>query len=120
MFWAPISEAYGRRWSVLPPVVILALFSVGTGFSKNMPALLITRFLGGVFGSAPISNVSAALGDFYAPENRGIAMSFYAMCVNGGPAIAPLIGAAVTVNPRLGWRCECQEDEEEACHTGVG
>jgi MFS family permease len=97
---------------MLPPVIVLALFSLGSGFSKTFASILITRFLGGVFGSAPISNVSAALGDLYAPQSRGTAMSFYAICVNGGPALAPLIGAAVTVNPRLGWRCKLYSDSK--------
>lgn len=105
MFWAPISEVYGRRWSMLPPVFILGLFSIGTARSKDIACVLITRFLGGVFGSAPISNVAAALGDIYAPQTRGTAMSLYAICVVGGPTLSPLIGAAVIENPRLGWRC---------------
>jgi hypothetical protein len=38
------------------------IFSIGTAVSKNAASVLITRFFGGVFGSAPVSNVSAALG----------------------------------------------------------
>lgn len=100
--WAPVSEVYGRKISILPPVFILALFSIGTARSQNIASVLITRFLGGVFGSAPISNVSAALGDMYAPSQRGIAVTFYAVCVCGGPTLGPIIGAALTVT--LGWR----------------
>ncbi|KAJ5162333.1 hypothetical protein N7492_007725 [Penicillium capsulatum] len=104
LLWAPISEVYGRRWSMLPPVFALGVFSIGTAVSKNSASIFITRFLGGLFGSAPISNVSAALGDIYDPRDRGIPMAFYALCVIGGPTIAPLIGAGLVVNPHLGWR----------------
>jgi MFS family permease len=90
---------------MLPPVCVLALFSIGTATSKSIVAVLVTRFFGGIFGSAPISNVSAALGDIYTPENRGSAMSFYAICVVGGPALSPLLGASITVNKHMGWRC---------------
>ena len=90
---------------MLPAVFGLGILSVGTAVSKNPASVFITRFIGGVFGSAPISNVSAALGDIYEPRVRGVPMSFYALCVIGGPTIAPLIGAALTINPRLGWRC---------------
>jgi MFS family permease len=31
-------------------------------------------------------------------------MSFYAVCVVGGPTLGPTIGAAALVNPHLGWR----------------
>lgn len=104
--WAPISEVYGRRWSMLPAVLLLVCFSLATAFSQSPAALFITRFFGGVFGSAPISNVSAALGDIYVPRTRGVASAFYAIAVMGGPTLAPVIGAALTVHPSLGWRCK--------------
>nr|POE94418.1 putative transporter c36.02c [Quercus suber] len=102
--WAPISETYGRKVSMLPAVFTMGLFAIGTANSKNAASVFITRFFGGVFGSAPISNVSAALGDIYAPAARGTAVTFYAVAVTGGPTLGPLIGAALTVNPHLGWR----------------
>lgn len=104
LVWAPVSEAYGRRWSMLPAVLVLGLFSVGSASSKTSAALLATRFLGGVFGSAPISNVAAALGDIYSPTTRGVAMAFYSICVVGGPCVAPVVGAAIGYNPHMGWR----------------
>lgn len=54
MAWAPISEVYGRKWSMLPAVFILALFSIGTAVSKNAASIFITRFFAGLFGSAPV------------------------------------------------------------------
>ena len=76
--WAPVSEIWGRKWSMLPAMVCLALFSIGTATSKSAASTFITRFFGGVFGSAPVSNVSAALGDIWAPRARGTAVVFYA------------------------------------------
>ena len=102
--WAPVSEVYGGKISILPPVFVLGLFSIGTAASNSATAVFITRFFAGVFGSAPISNVAAALGDMYEPKARGTAVTFYAVAVVGGPTIGPVIGAALTVNPALGWR----------------
>ncbi|OJJ43873.1 hypothetical protein ASPZODRAFT_73588 [Penicilliopsis zonata CBS 506.65] len=104
LVFAPISEVYGRKWSMLPAVFGLGVLSIATAVSKNAASVFVTRFLGGVFGAAPMSNVSAALGDIYPPQTRGVPMAFMAMCIVGGPTIAPLIGAALTVNPHLGWR----------------
>ncbi|OQD89042.1 hypothetical protein PENANT_c003G11541 [Penicillium antarcticum] len=104
LIWAPISEVYGRRLSMLPAVFGLCILSIGTAVSKEPASVFITRFIGGVFGSAPISNVSAALGDIYDPRVRGVPMAFYALCVIGGPTLAPIVGAALTANPHLGWR----------------
>jgi MFS family permease len=102
--WAPVSEIWGRRWSLLPPMIGLVLFSIGTAVSKSLAALLVTRFFAGIFGSAPVSNVTAALGDIWMPRVRGTAVALYAVCVIGGQLLGPTIGAAITVNPHLGWR----------------
>ena len=79
LLWAPISEVYGRKMSMLPAMVGLAIFSIGTAVSKNAASVFVTRFFAGIFGSAPVSNVSAALGDLYEPKARGIAVTFYAV-----------------------------------------
>lgn len=102
--WAPLSEVHGRKVSILPAVFIFGLFSIGTATSQSAASVFITRFFSGVFASAPISNVAAALGDMYEPAQRGTAVTFYAVAVVGGPTVAPVIGAACTVSPSLGWR----------------
>jgi MFS family permease len=104
ILWAPISEIWGRRISMLPPMFCLGLLSIGTATSKNAQSIFITRFFGGVFGSAPVANVSAALGDMWSPKARGTAVVFYAVAVVGGPTLGPVIGSALLVNPHLGWR----------------
>ncbi|OOF91986.1 hypothetical protein ASPCADRAFT_134023 [Aspergillus carbonarius ITEM 5010] len=104
IIWAPISEVWGRRISILPAVFCLALFAIGTASSHNAPSIFLTRFFAGFFGSAPISNVTAALGDMWSKETRGTAISLYAIAVNGGPDLGPLISAAIMKNPHLSWR----------------
>lgn len=89
---------------MLPAMVGLGLFSIGTAVGQNAQTIMICRFFSGVFGSAPVSNVSAALGDMWEPKARGIAVTFYAVAVVGGPTIGPVIGSALVVNPHLGWR----------------
>ncbi|KAL7806676.1 major facilitator superfamily domain-containing protein [Trichoderma aethiopicum] len=102
--WAPISELWGRRMSLLPPMLAVGLFSIGTATSKNIQSLLITRYFGGLFASSPVSNVGAIMGDIWLPKVRGTAVVFYALCVVGGPTLGPVIGASLVVNPHLGWR----------------
>lgn len=89
---------------MLPAVFCLGLFSIGTATSKNAQSVFLTRFFAGVFGSAPVSNVSAALGDIWDAKARGTAVTFYAVAVIGGPTLGPIIGSALLVNPHLGWR----------------
>lgn len=106
MLWAPISETYGRKWAMLPAVFVYGLFSIGSATSKSITSLLVTRFIAGIFASAPISNVPAALGDIYMPSTRGTAMTFVSLCIVGGPTMGPIVGAALEVNPHLRWRCK--------------
>jgi MFS family permease len=88
--------------SILPPMLALALWSMGTGLSNDAASVFVTRFFSGVFGSAPVSNVNAALGDCFSREARGTPVSLYAVAVVGGPTLGPVIGAGITVT--LGWR----------------
>ncbi|KAF2472547.1 MFS general substrate transporter [Lindgomyces ingoldianus] len=91
--WAPVLDIWGRRWSLLPPMFCLGLFSIGTATSKTAAGVFATRFFAGVFGSAPVSNVSVALEDIWQPHVRGT-----------GHVLLPLIGAAAAVNSELRWR----------------
>ena len=56
IFFAPLSEVYGRRIAILVPYFIFVCFNAATGASKDIQAILITRFFAGVFGSAPVSS----------------------------------------------------------------
>lgn len=103
LIWAPVSELWGRRVSLIPASICLGLFSIGTAVSKNAPSVFLTRFFAGVFGSAPVACVSASLGDIYTQKYRGIAVTFYAAAVCGGPTLGPVIGSAITQS-FLGWR----------------
>ena len=102
LLWAPVSEVWGRKWSMEPAMFCLGLFSIGTATSTSAASVLITRFFGGVFGSAPVSNVAAALGDIWAPRARGIAVTFYAVAVVGGPTLGPGMHTGFL-------RCQCEQ-----------
>ncbi|KFY30662.1 hypothetical protein V493_01762 [Pseudogymnoascus sp. VKM F-4281 (FW-2241)] len=102
--WAPVSEFWGRRWGMLPAMCCLGVFSIGTAVSKTSASIFVTRFFAGVFGSAPVSNVSAALGNTWAPQACGNAVVLYSIAVVGGPTLGPVIWAALVANSRLGWR----------------
>lgn len=100
---APVSELWGRRVSLIPASICLGVFSLGTALSKNAQSVFLTVFFAGVFGSAPVACVSASLGDIYTQNYRGIAVTFYAAAVCGGPTLGSVIGSAITQS-YLGWR----------------
>ena len=87
LLWAPLSEVYGRRIAVLVPVFIAICFSFGSATAKDFQTLMLTRFFGAFFASAPVTNTGGVLGDLYSPAWRGIAMAGYSMAVVGGPVL---------------------------------
>ncbi|PTB37626.1 uncharacterized protein TrAFT101_005495 [Trichoderma asperellum] len=104
LLWAPLSEVYGRRAAVMIPMFISIAFSFGTATAKDLQTVMLTRFFGAFFASAPVTNTGGVLGDLYTPAHRGIALAGYAMAVVGGPALGPIVSAAVAEQPSLGWR----------------
>lgn len=105
LLWAPMSEAYGRKPSVLIPIFGLMVFSFASAVAKDLQTLLISRFLGGVFGGAPLSNVGGVLADIWPPTQRGAALLLWGMAVIVGPLLAPVVGGALVVRlPYTGWR----------------
>ncbi|KAI2621529.1 polyamine transporter 1 [Hypomontagnella submonticulosa] len=104
LLWAPLSEVYGRRVAVLTPMFVSICFSFGSAVAKDFQTLMLTRFWGAIFASAPVTNTGGVLGDLFTPAYRGIAMAGYAMAVVGGPTVGPIVSAAVAADPNLGWR----------------
>lgn len=87
LIWAPLSEVYGRRLAVLTPMLVAICFNFASATSKDLQTLMITRFFGAFFASAPVTNTGGVLGDLFTPMHRGIAMAGYAMAVVGGPVL---------------------------------
>ncbi|KAH7399158.1 benomyl/methotrexate resistance protein [Phaeosphaeria sp. MPI-PUGE-AT-0046c] len=101
-FAAPLSETFGRRPVIFISLPIFALFILGTGFAHNMATLVILRFFAGFFAAPSLSMGSGTLSDIWPPEKRSGPMSLYVSTPFFGPALGPLLGAAVSRS--LGWR----------------
>ena len=91
IIWAPLSEAFGRKYPVLLPYFVSGVMNFGTGTGKDVQTVLITRFFAGFFGSAPITNTGGVLGDIWSPKERGTAIVFYAFAVVGGPVFGEFV-----------------------------
>lgn len=104
MFFAPISELYGRKIGVLWPFFLSGIFALGCATADNFQTIMIMRFFQGMFGGAPIANSGGVLGDIWRPAMRGHALVCYSMFVTGAPPLAPIIGAAFVSTGSHGWR----------------
>ncbi|KAF1940032.1 MFS general substrate transporter [Clathrospora elynae] len=102
-FAAPLSETYGRRPVIFISLPIFALFILGTGFANNMAALVVLRFFAGFFAAPSLSMGSGTISDIWPPEKRSGPMTLYVATPFMGPALGPLLGAAVTQTRDWRW-----------------
>ncbi|KAK3348574.1 MSF membrane transporter [Lasiosphaeria hispida] len=101
LLWAPLSEVYGRRAAVFSPMFVSICFCFGSATAKDFQTLMLTRFFGAFFASAPVTNTGGVLGDLFSPAYRGLAVAGYAMAVVGGPALGPIVSAALARRLRI-------------------
>ncbi|KAH7929150.1 MFS general substrate transporter [Leucogyrophana mollusca] len=103
LLWGPGSELYGRRPVFIVTMGMSTLLHLGQSLACNMTTLLVTRFIGSVFGIAPLSNCGGVIADIWGPAQRGLAMSVFMHSVFlGATTLGPIMGGLVVEN--LGWR----------------
>jgi MFS family permease len=98
-----MSELYGRKVPLFTGFTIFAIFNIPVAVAQNLQTIFICRFLGGVFGSAPLAILGGALADLWDPVNRGIAIAVFSASTFIGPTLSPVIGGFITMS-YLGWR----------------
>jgi DHA1 family multidrug resistance protein-like MFS transporter len=88
LIWGPGSELFGRKTPLFFGYFCFAIFQVPVAVAQNLYTIMICRFFGGVFASAPLAIVGGALADFWNPVDRGIAVCVFA----GATFIGPIAG----------------------------
>ncbi|KAK1525828.1 uncharacterized protein CCOS01_08246 [Colletotrichum costaricense] len=102
IFFAPLSELYGRLPIYHSSNILFTLFSILSAVSPNLPAIIIFRFLSGASGAAPLAIGGGTIADLIRPERRGLVVSVYFVGPILGPALGPV--AAGYISQDLGWR----------------
>ncbi|KAK3718324.1 hypothetical protein LTR37_005137 [Vermiconidia calcicola] len=102
LFFAPLSEMYGRVLIYNIGNVFFVIFTVGCALATDMNMLIGFRFLAGCCGIAPITNGGGTIADLMVAEKRGSAMSIWAIGPLLGPVIGPVCGGFLAQNE--GWR----------------
>ncbi|KAF2767214.1 MFS general substrate transporter [Teratosphaeria nubilosa] len=102
IFFAPMSELYGRRSPIIFTALGFGIFNIAVAVAKDIQTVMICRFFAGFFGSGPLTIVAAVYSDMFSNEVRGISIALFAATIICGPFTAPMIGGFVTLN--LGWR----------------
>ncbi|OKL62422.1 hypothetical protein UA08_02593 [Talaromyces atroroseus] len=103
LFWAPLSEFYGRRWIFYISFTIYLAFSFLCAFTPNFTGLLFGRFLTGTAASAALTNAPGILADIWGPVERGNAMILFATMTFVGPALGPVISGFLQLEETWRW-----------------
>ncbi|KAJ7091308.1 MFS general substrate transporter [Mycena crocata] len=103
LFWGPGSEIIGRRPIFVVAMSLYTILHLGQALAPNIETLLITRFLGGFFAVAPLTNAGGVIADIWSVENRGLATSLFSASVFLGPVMGPIV-AGYIVDSTLSWR----------------
>ena len=103
LFWGPMSELFGRKKPLFLGFFIFAIFQIATAVSQNVQSIMLTRFFGGAFASAPLAIIGGTLVDFFSPVDRGVATVIFAGATFVGPIAGPIVGGFI-VQSYLGWR----------------
>ncbi|KAF2238192.1 putative MFS multidrug transporter [Viridothelium virens] len=102
LFWAPLSELYGRQILYFITYGALTAFNAGAAGAQNMWTLIILRFFAGSFGSSPLTNAGGVIADIFPAKERGLALSIFAAAPFMGPVLGPIVGGFL--GETEGWR----------------
>src|SRR4051812_21653332 len=75
LLFAPLSEIYGRLVIYHVCNVGFLAFLIACALAPSLDSLIAFRFLSGLFGACPLTNVGGSIADIFIQEQRGAAMS---------------------------------------------
>ncbi|KAJ1922891.1 hypothetical protein IWQ60_006227 [Tieghemiomyces parasiticus] len=102
LFWASISDVFGRRLVYMASFVVFILACVGNAMSNSIGMLLGMRVIQSCGASSVIAVGAGSICDLYETKRRGRALGFFFLGALIGPVIGPIIGGYVTSS--IGWR----------------
>lgn len=102
VLFAPLSEIMGRKPVYIISMTIFLLLLLPSALAQTIETILVSRFFGGFFGSALMSNSPASVNDIVSDNHRALAFGFWSIGPTNGPVYGPIIGGFVF--QYLGWR----------------
>ncbi|EME47660.1 hypothetical protein DOTSEDRAFT_166887 [Dothistroma septosporum NZE10] len=95
LFYGPIGQTYGRKWTLSIAAVTFTAFSIGTALSPNLATYFVFRLLTAFQGTAFLITGGTVIGDIYKPTERGTAYGWFMSGTLIGPAMGPFIGGII-------------------------
>lgn len=105
MILGPLSSVYGRQPVYTSGIFLFSILQIPTALTATFTGLCLSRFAVGCFAGIPLSNVGASAADLFTTSNTAwpiMVFSFFSQVL--GPALGPVIGAAIYVRTdSLNW-----------------
>ncbi|PWY86559.1 MFS general substrate transporter [Aspergillus sclerotioniger CBS 115572] len=92
LIMGPLSELYGRAPLLHLGQFGFLVFNTLCGFATDARVFLALRFIGGVFGSGPMSLGAGVLSDLWISDERGTSLAIYTVMPLLGTTAGPLLG----------------------------
>ena len=93
--YGKISDAYGRRVTLLIAISLYMLGSLVCALAPNMVVLILGRVLHGLGGGGLTSTGMVVLGDVAAPKERGKYYGYFSVVYTTAGACGPALGGAI-------------------------
>ncbi|MBV8096007.1 MAG: MFS transporter [Acetobacteraceae bacterium] len=97
-----LSDIYGRRFLLLPALLIFAVASACCALSQTLVQLIVARALQGIGGAGLMSMAQAAIADVVSPRERGKYQGYMASTWGIASVAGPIVGGWVT--QAISWR----------------
>lgn len=102
LFFAPLSEIFGRVNVMQVSIFVFLIFNVACAVAQTTEQMLVFRLLAGLAGSSPLALGAGILSDIWAPVDLARAMAFFALGPLLGPVSAPIIAGFIVQH--VSWR----------------
>ena len=102
LFWGPIGQTYGRKWTLCWSALLFTAFSAATAVAPNLASYFVFRMLTALNGTSFFVTGGAVIGDIYRAVDRGTAYGWFLSGTLIGPALGPFIGGIIVTY--VSWR----------------
>lgn len=103
LFFAPMSETFGRRPIFLGNLAIFTLMQIPSALAPNIESFIVFRTLSGLFGSVGVANGGGTVSDLFRTRERAPVLGFYLLAPLLGPTLGPFVGGMISAHASWRW-----------------
>ncbi|KAI0889348.1 major facilitator superfamily domain-containing protein [Annulohypoxylon maeteangense] len=103
LFFAPLSNIYGRRPVYMLSTIVGIVATVGSGVATSWAGLIIGRVFSGIGTGAGMALGAATVNDMFFLHERGTKMGVWTVFLNNGAHAGPIIGGYLAQKAGVRW-----------------